>query len=268
MDHAYLSAIMHGEVSIKKKEAPKAETSKKIQLHKEVDRQIDSYVDGLELEEDFNGSHNGLMSPLQKKEKLKFEMKEAAKLTKLSQQLDAALTLLSSEASKYLTQEAFERLKSDFNTASTVLSDVKAENFINTDLQKLAEISDETMQSIAEIAIAKFSEERFEECLSLFVLLTNLNPNNPDFWFRQGISAQKCNDLELASNSYEAAAELDRNAIGQVLLAAQCYIMQDRTEEAKNKINAAKKIAAEAKGEVEASWLELIPALEGLIQGK
>lgn len=258
MDHAYMAALMHGEISFKAK--PKAET--KIQLYKDMDKQIETYIDHMQFEEDY--IINGLLSSRSKREKLKFEMKEAAKLSKLSAQMEAALAFLASDASQYLSSEAFQRLKSDFTEASSKLSDLKIENFMDSDLQNLAAISNETMQSIAEIAIAKFSEEKFADCLSLFVLLSNLNPNNPDYWLRQGIAAQKCNDLELASNSYDAAAELEPDSIGPVLLAAECYIKRNLLDEAKTKLKAAKEIAA--KNEVDTSWLDLIPTLDELLQ--
>lgn len=253
-----LAAMMHGEIPYKKGESPKVETVK-TPLQIEMEQEIDAYVDKMEFEEEI--IRNGLVPIKVKREKLKLEMKEAAKLPKLAQQIDTAIALLLTEGRRYLSKEAFQRLESDFTTIFTHLRDIKLENVSAEDLQHLAGISDDTMQSIVEFAQATFAEQRYPDCLSLFSLLSILNPGNAEYWFRMGIAAQRCEDFELSCRSYGAASEIDPNHIGARVLAAECYARAKLLDEAKAELAAAKEIAA--KGDVDEMWLDLLPVIEG-----
>jgi tetratricopeptide (TPR) repeat protein len=155
-------------------------------------------------------------------------------------------------------------LQADLAEAATSLANVRVEEAANTNLQTLAHISDESIQSIVRIALAKFSEERHNDCLALFSLLTLLIPANSEYWFRFGIMAQKCENYELASHAYAATLELDPNNIGARLFAAQCFIKRKIIDEAKAEIAAAKKLSE--KDGVDQMWRDLLPTIEEMLK--
>jgi tetratricopeptide (TPR) repeat protein len=261
MDPQYIHALMHGEIDLKKKDPKKEKTAPKTEAESELDRQIDAYVDALELDED--PSHNALQNVKARKEAMKMEIKEAAKLPALSQQAQTAITLLLSEGPAYLSHEANETLQSDFSNASANLASPSEKS--EESLQTLAKISDATMTSIIEVAIAKFTEARFEDSLSLFSLLTILNPAYSEYWLRMGVAAQKCDKIDLASRAYAAAIELDPNLIGARLFAAECFVNRGLMNEAKEQVEAAKKIVENNK--VDQMWLDLLPKIESMAKG-
>lgn len=243
----------------KKKKSPKR------QLDAEIDQEIDQYVDGLEFEE--NSFQNTIESPKTKKERMKIEIKEAVKLPELSQNLESAIKLLLSEGATYLSEEANATLLSDFSNASTFLTDMKLAGIGkgDMDLQELIKISDESMKSIVVIAIAKFAEEKYADCLSLFTLLTILNPAYSEYWIRLGLAAQKSGNFDLALRAYAATLMLDPNLIEARLFAAECHVERNDLDKAKTELSEAKKIAAQIK--VDQQWLDLIPIIESTIKG-
>lgn len=258
-DPHYLRAMMHGEIHGKKKQ-PEKKNAPKSRLDEELDKEIDAYVDSIELEED----PKALQSSKAKRESLRQEIKEAVKLPELSKLLETAIGIIFSEGAKYLSPEENDKLLSNFSQASTRFASMHLSDATDKNLQELVEISDDSMNSMVTIAIAKFKEERFADCLALFSLLSILNPAYSEYWFRMGIAAQKCENYDLASKAYEAASQLDPKLIGSRLFAAECFVERGLTDQAKAEIAAAKKIAEENK--VDQMWLDLLPAIESTIK--
>jgi|GEM_PF-7034480 len=268
MDHAYLSALMRGEIPNggkpkKTTVQPKVEEPKS-KLISDMEKQISSYVDGVDVEE-YSGAHDhlghgSLLPAKAKKEKLKLELQEAAKLPQLTQQIECAINIIYDGGSVYLSQEAYEKLLAAISGATEKFAGLSLDDLATNDLQRLGNIDESVMQSIVDIAVAKFTEERFGDCLALFTLLAILNPLNPEYAFRQGIAAQKDGDFELATRAYAAASELNPNLIGAYLLSAQCNIELKLWPQARDALTAAKEIAST--GDVDSAWLEVIPTIE------
>lgn len=238
----------------------KKHNSPKSHMEEELNKEIDAYVDSLELEE----TPNALQSSKIKREKIRHEIKEGVKLPELSQLLESAMGIVISEGELYLSQKENEKLLTDFANASKHFATMHLADSDNKNLQELIHITDDSMVSIVKMALAKFSEERFADCMALFSLLSILNPAYSEYWYRLGIASQKCGNYDLAARAYHAAAELDPNLIGARLFAAESYVQLKRSHEAKSEIAAAKKIAAEHK--VDQMWVDLIPAIEKTIK--
>jgi tetratricopeptide (TPR) repeat protein len=261
MDHEYLAALMRGEIqAVRKVKAPAAQEEAKTPLLADIDKQIDTYVDAMVFEEE--DPRRSLISPKAKKDRLRMELKEAAKLPNLAPHIETATALLFAEGGRYLSSEAFKQLETEFSNLSQ-LHDVRLEDVASKDLSSIASISNNTMQSIAEIGSAKFAEERYSDCLALFALLSVLNSGNAEYWFRLGIAAQKCNDYNLANLAYAAASELDADNIGARLLSAECYVLRKLTMEAKEELTAAEEIAART--DVDPMWLDLLPTIKAMM---
>lgn len=262
MDYLYLQALMHGEIDVKGK--PKKVEKEKKPVEIELEKQIESYVQAADIKEDLG--HAQLLSSEQIRNKMKFEISEAFKLTEFSQQIELAMKILFSESVEYLSKETHSRLLSELEAAEEHLAEINLEKATQGNLQTIAEISDDTMQSIADIGIAKFAEERYFDCLALFSLLSILDPSYSEYWLRQGVAAQKCEKFELAARSYAAASELDPELITSRLLAVQCYIKCDQLEQAKAEFNAAKRIS-EGK-ELDPEVRDLLKSTAGLLHPK
>jgi len=262
-DPNYMYALMHGEVPQKKTpgEVEMKVKSGTSQFDNDLEKKIDSYVDELELEED--PTHKSLVNAKAKRESIRLEIKEAIKLPELSKNINTAMEIIFNEGKKYLSPESAEILTRDFSNAAEILDQLTIEG-ANVNLQELTKISDESMKSLVEIAIAKFSEANYVGSLSLFSLLTILNPSYSEYWFRFGLAAQKCEQLELASRAYAAALELDPNLLGAKVFGAECFLSRNLKEEARTEILAAKKMVEE--NATDPMWLELIANIEASLK--
>jgi tetratricopeptide (TPR) repeat protein len=250
----YLHAIMRPQPKKEKKKSP---------LDMAIDNQIDSFLDTHNLEED---NHSGLQSHEQKKQKMKVEIEESLKLPELAKQVETAVKILTSEGAKYLSKEANQLLLSELNTASELIPNVNAEIISEMSLQAFAKISDDSMQAIAEIGNAKFSEGSYSDSLALFSLLSLLNPGYSEFWVRLGIAAYHCGNYDLALCAYLAAEGLDPHSMNIRLFVAECYLMLSQMDKAREELAAAK--AIKDSSPQEQVWLDLLKEIEGKIEVK
>src|SRR5262245_28962184 len=138
MDPIYLHALMHGELS-------KSPNQKKNQFDKDLEQEIDRYVNAMNLEED--PSH-GFQSTQAHRESIRMKIKEAIKLPELSESIGQAMTLLLEESKNYLSPQDCEKLFSEFSKAKDILSTIRLEETTKTQLQQLCKISDQSMQAI------------------------------------------------------------------------------------------------------------------------
>jgi tetratricopeptide (TPR) repeat protein len=256
----FLSAMMHGEHPSKK---PPTEGRAKTKLETEIESEIDAYVDGMELDED--PSH-ALLSARARRESIKRDIKEEVKMPELAQFIDVAMEILHSEGPHFLSQESNQALLSELSASNENLGDIGIKEASSEKLQALAKLSDESMKSIYEIAVLKFKEGLFPDSLALFSLLGTLDPGQPEYWFRLGIAAQKCEKLEMASRAYAATSKLDPENIGARLFAAECLINRGLRDEAKAEIAEAKKLMKN--GNVDQIWLDFLPAVESMAKVK
>lgn len=252
----FLSAMMHGELPTKK---PLTEGRAKTKLETEIESEIDTYVDGMDLDED--PSH-ALQNAKAKRESIKHEIKEAVKMPELAQLIDTAMEILHSEGPHFLSKESNQALLTELSASNENLDEMGIKEASNEKLQALVKLSDESMKSIYEIAVLKFKEGLYPDSVALFSLLGTLDPGQPEYWFRLGIAAQKCDKLEMASRAYAATLKLDPENIGARLFAAECLIHRNLREEAKTELDEAKKLM---KGKnVDQVWLDFLPAVESM----
>jgi tetratricopeptide (TPR) repeat protein len=259
----YLDALMHGEHPHKKKSS-KEEQAPKSKIEIEQDKEIDSFVNAFEFEED--PERKSALDPKLKREKLKISIKEAMKMPELSHQMDTAIGLLFSEGSRYLSPEVHQKLVSDLTIASDELEDIGLEEAANSNLQTLSKMSEESVKGIQEIALAKFKEERYADSVSLFSLLSILNPGYSEYWFRLGIAAQKDGEFDLASRAYSATQSLDPDNIGAKLFAAECFIQRGLLHDAQAELAAAEAINKESKADK--MWVDMISAIHEMLKEK
>lgn len=262
MDPAYLHALMHGEISFKKKPAGSSEkTASQSKLEKDLDREIDSFVESLVFEED--PSHQSLESPQIKRQKIKLELKEAAKMPELFNPVNNAIEVIFSEGQNYLSPDDFNTLVVELAVSTDHLSNAGLKETANSDLQTVGKISDTSIKALEGIAIAKFEQERYEDSLSLFCLLSILVPGYSEYWFRMGIAAQRCENLDLATKAYAITLDLDPENIGAMLFAAQCFIEKSLIDDAKAELALAKERLRS--GGVDKVWLEFLRAIEATL---
>jgi Flp pilus assembly protein TadD len=107
-------------------------------------------------------------------------------------------------------------------------------------LSNVLTISDEALALILHIGVMKFTEHNFADALSIFALLTTFKGNDPEYWYRLGLSAQQMGLYDLAVRAYQTTSELAPEFIGANIFAAQCYIEINKDNEAATELRKAK----------------------------
>ncbi|MBA3237813.1 MAG: hypothetical protein H0T62_05600 [Parachlamydiaceae bacterium] len=261
MDRDELHARMHGNFASNSKE-PSTQNDEKDRFQIAFEKEIDTYVDAMELEDDPN--HKEFLPPKLRREKIKTELKAAAKMEELSRLLETAVKLLISEGADYLAPETYQQLTADLSNAYTQIENINLDHPAEIDIPSAVQLSNESLLAIATIATKKFANESYMDCLSLFSFLSVLHPEHPEYWFRLAIAAQKVGNLDMASRAYAAVSELDPQHIGARLFGAECFLQRDLKNEAKAEVEAAKEIAKN--NQIEKMWLELLPQIEILVK--
>lgn len=238
MTDLYLQAMMHGILPGKTKNATDA-------WDLELGRMIDE-----ELKNEPIDPNQDPFDTLQsKKAKLKLEYEEALKFSELSKHIERALSILSEESA---LMTALSKLQH-----SDALDETQ-------DFQDILKIDNKTLDSIAQIGQESFSQGLIADSLALFTLLTTLSPENAEYWYRAGISAEAQEHYDLAIKLYQSTITLNPDLIGPKIFLIDCYLEGKKLNEAENAYNLAK-TQSESEG-IDSAWGELLDKLHTKIQ--
>jgi tetratricopeptide (TPR) repeat protein len=231
MRDPYLEAMLKGDGG-KKKEKDRFEIA--------LDKSIQQFLDTLS----FDDEPGQFLSSKAKREKFEQELKESLAHSDLNHYLVTAVQVIRRDGKQYLDKEVYSTVLEEFANAGKILETMDLEASPTEDFGQILHMSGETINSIFNIATAKFQEEIHAECLSLFVLLTVLQPKEFDLWYRTGIAAQACENYSLALNAYTIAADLNPELIEAHLFSIECYLKLDMAEEAKEEFAETEKLVA------------------------
>lgn len=169
-----------------------------------------------------------------KRQKLIEEAKELAGCAQVVPHIQLAYEVLVTDS------ELAKAIGADLLQAQMKLDTVDLLQPIPDNLNDLLKLSQQTLDRIFEAGCKKYSESDYLKSLALFVFLSTVCQNNPEYWFRLGIAAQKSDFLELALRAYRNTIQLNfSNALAR-LFAAECLITL-------GDVDAAKALCTEAK---------------------
>lgn len=263
MPDPYLEAMMHGEILNKKKnKPPKGGDIPKDRFEIALDKNIRQMVDLIYA--DIEPIHGQLISPEMQRKKIEADLRESLGSPELSQYLDTAFKTLLNEGKQYLEPENYETMIKEFSKAIEYLDQLDLEKLLSEPLDKVLDIHTETIDSIFKIAIEKYKEEQYNASLALFVLLTILQNEDFDYWYRAGIAAQQCENYTFAIKGYNTAENLNPELIGAYLFATECYLKLDQKSEAKDKFEKAKILAG--KSPLDSNWTSVYNYIGSLIK--
>lgn len=228
-------------------------------LDSEIDSEIEVQIQSQTFEDD-----TGLLSTAQRQERARSVLKEVFQMKELTYQVQEALTIICSEGQKYLTSEQYKKLLKEIRHSAEILGDLDLTLIMTANFKEILHVSNESVDAIVEIAVAKFDEEQFGACLALFTFLTVLTPESADYWFRAAIAAQHNQDDDLALKNYAIAAQLAPELAEAHIFAAQCYLNKGLSPEAAEEYEEAKKILSESHDT--GPWKDLLIDVETLIK--
>lgn len=226
-----------------------------------LDAAIQAQADLLMSEAD--PAENKLVPAAVKRAKLEKELQEALDLSELDRQMDKALKLLFGEGEKYLAAPAFQELIDHFSKAKSRLAALNLDVVKEEKLYVILGLSEGDLASIYTMGIAKFNEGLLHDSFALFSLLSALDEQQPDYWFRLGAIAQNLDDYEFALRAYAAAIYFAPDHLAARLLSAECYVKIGQIDDAKAEYEEAKRIEPSSKTEL--PWQEQMKNIEFLI---
>lgn len=229
MRDPYLEAMLKGE-------GPKKGAKDRFEIA--LDKSINEYLDTFSFDEE----PGQLISPLAKRKKIGEELKESLTHSELNDYLITAVQVIKRDGKQYVEKEIYSKLLEEFTNANQILNTMGLEQTLTEDFSQILHLSSETITSLFNIAVAKFKEESFYDSLAIFVLLTVLQPDEFDFWYRTAIAAQACENYSLALDYYSIALILNPELIEARLFSVECYLKQGRASEAKQEYNEVEKL--------------------------
>jgi len=240
-----------------------------MQLKKEPDRydialdiSIKCYLATLAFDEE---SPNQLCSAEQKRSRAEFEIKSLLEKSDLGGHILAAIQTLMDDGKKYLSMDVYEAMKTNFNDAKTSLEKLDLETLLEKNFDQILGLNADTINSIFKMGVAKYEEGHHQISLSLFVLLTILQPYDFDLWYRTAIIAQQCENFDLALRAYTETIELNNGFAEAPLFSAECYLKKALHSEAKAAYQQAEKVI-EASLPVKEEIRELLDHLKNMVQ--
>lgn len=256
MPDPYLHALMHGTVDVHKRS--KVEAAPQNRFEQAAEEMIKQHVD--RLMEDENQDANKMLSFKARRTKREHEIKELVVLNELEENLFLAVQVLQTQGQRYFTEEENLALLEELNKLRSQLVALDPSNLAPESLKRALSIAPEAIAGIFQIGIAKYMEGALIECLAIFALLTFLDVEDPDYWYRLALAAQKNARYELAARAYLVAAQLAPEFIGIPIFAAQCYQNCGRHKEALEQLAEAKRLLNHTT--VDEEWRTLAATME------
>lgn len=222
------------------------------------DKLLDSFIEKFSLLE--SSQLNKLIPDSIKKAKIKEDLRKSIKCLDLDINLGPAFEILIKDRHLHIEEDRYEEMVTQLLDIPVYIEKIDLSQPVEEKLYILFQISQSTMQSILNIGLAKYNEEEFEASLSIFYLLSALDRNNADYWYRLGIVAIQTEKLNLALQGFAYAIYLNREFMGARIFSAQCYIKLGEIENAKAELVEIKKNSAKISSE--RIWRELIANIE------
>lgn len=199
------------------------------------DRVIDEYIEseGLENQQSLVPSHL-------RREKIRNEIKAEAESGELRKYLKIAFQTLIDDGQRFVELKDYENMINHLYKSTNYLK--KTDKIpVNLNFKTILHFNEYTMETIFKIAQGTYNDNKLDEALSIFALLTALAPEDPDYLYRLGIVARQTNRLELALSAFINAVSLDPDFVSARLYASECYLKLDQLKEAKHEFEEAKK---------------------------
>jgi tetratricopeptide (TPR) repeat protein len=224
-----------------------------------------SIKENLALEECDDDAQNQLSSPVQKRIKAELDVKSLFEKLGLRGHILTTIQTVLDDGRKYLSQDEYEAVKENFKEAKSSLEKVDPKALVEMNVDQILGLTEHTIESIFKIGSAKCQEGDYPIALSLFVVLTVLQPSDFDLWHRTAIIAQGVEDFDLALRAYTEATRLNKGLIEAYIFSVECYLMKGLQQDAKEAYLKAEKAIEEATSPVHEETRKLLDDLKTML---
>ncbi|MBA2727020.1 MAG: hypothetical protein H0U49_02465 [Parachlamydiaceae bacterium] len=254
--------MMHGiTTAAKKKVLPMVNTNTNDPFGSVIEKSIQEEVDLMLANEDPN--QKKFLSVQARRTKLEDELRESLDLSEFGKHVTIATNIIKNEGDQYLEKQEFDLLIEGLNNLQKQMSKLDPNNLNDDAIKEALTLTPTNLASIQKIGIAKFSDGHMPESLSIFALLSALDSQEPDYWYRLGLVAQKCEQYDLALRAFALTSLFAPEFIGAHIFAAECYLNLEKYEDALAEVNEIKKILETTK--VNDEWQARLIDIEKLL---
>lgn len=235
MSDPYLYNLLHG-INTPKSflTAPpdRFELAFKASIRKEVDK---------EMTEEDPMAHQLLPLTVRRAKKEREEL-DSWNMTELEDLLSEAFMIIRVKEANDLSDKEYLRLLQEVDALSNRIETTALSDIGQIDLKMILHMHDDSLALLLRVAIHKFKLEQYRQSLALFALLSSLDSEEPDYWYRLGLVAQRSGLLDLALRAYATTSKLAPDFIGGFFFSAQCLLKLNLQEEARLQLMSAKQI--------------------------
>jgi tetratricopeptide (TPR) repeat protein len=253
--------MMHGVTPTKKKVLSSEVPINNGHFVPAIEKSIEMEVNRLLADEDPN--QNKLLSVQARRAKLAQEMRESLDMSELEKHVSTASDIIRNEGNNYLEKEAHNLLIQGLNSLGKQMLSLDPENLNNETLRTALTLPPNNLSAILKIGIAKFTDGLLQESFSIFAFLSALDSEEPDYWYRLGLVAQKCEQYERALRAFALTSLLAPEFIGVHIFAAECYLKMGQHDDALAEVNEMKHMFET--NEVSEEWKARIVDIENLL---
>lgn len=233
------------------------------------DKKSDSDIDFDEIVKDevdrllaMEDSSNQLLPLEARRAKIEQEIRAGANSTESQKSMTLADRIMRNEGLNYLEKTEHDALLGKLDELSQKVHDLDIKEVTEDQLTAALAIPEKEQALILKIAIEKYKQGLFEDSLALLTYLTTVAADDPDYWYRLGLVAQKTGKIPLAVDALNNVTDLSPEFVGAHLYLAECYLSQKMNDEAHSEFNTARSIL-ESSGKED--WHEQLNELESLL---
>lgn len=219
-----------------------------------LEEEVESYLAEHPPESDPSRLH--LLTPEAQRSKLKLELIENAKKQDVTPYIKEAVELVHKQGSQFLDSSENETLQTELDNAAKKVALLDVKQLIQGHFQELLDISNNSMDALFKIGVVFFDVTEYGHSMAIFVLLTTLNANSAEYWFRFALAAQMNDQNDLALRGYNNALTIDHEFIAAEIFCSQCYLTLGRNAEAEVHYQQAQMISKSTEPAPE--WLKLL----------
>jgi tetratricopeptide (TPR) repeat protein len=231
--------------------------SDEIAYEEAIQNQVD-YLMSLE-----DGQANSLLPPAARRAKIEHEVRALADFSEFGKTIALAFEILRNEGLALLGNDHDnEILQDSLDKLSEQLEDLELNDLTDDKLKEAYSMSPESKQLILKVGIEKYRHEKFKDSLMIFTLLSTIDDEEPDYWYKLGLMAQKTENYGLAREAFSKTSQLAPDFIGAHVFAAECDLKIGRRGDALTELKKAKECLSKNKSD---DWQDQIFEIERML---
>ncbi|MBA3238171.1 MAG: hypothetical protein H0T62_07490 [Parachlamydiaceae bacterium] len=244
--------------SISASEVMMAKDSYEVAFEEAIHEQVNSLMASRE------GIENKMLSPGEKRAQLEQKVRASLDFAEFGSYIESAFKIIRTDGPQYLDKADYKSVMDSLDKLNQQLTSLDITKLCGNSLRNALVLPKKIQQLILKVGIDKFITESYDNSLALFSFLSLTDPEEPDYWYRLGLVAQKCENYVLALKAFAATSLLAPDFIGARIFAAQCYLHSGSGDDAEAELLEATRIL-KGSAEMAGEWQKYVEDIDVLL---